>query len=280
MENAYVDSIERARELLAGRAGVSPKVGVVLGSGWGLFADALEGAARVPYREVPGFPESGVIGHAGEWVFGTLGGVGVAAMSGRFHPYEGHDPRAVTLPIRVMKALGIEALILTNAAGGVNERYAVGDLMLISDHINLAGQNPLTGPNIDTLGVRFPDMTAAYDPEYRELAKGIARKLGFYVREGVYAQMSGPSFETPAEIRMLRFLGADAVGMSTVPEAIVAAHAGLRVLGISCITNMAAGISGDSLSHVDVIETGRKAADRIVSLLKGFVEAVGAKSGD
>jgi len=272
--DSYFNAIERAADYLRGRVNVPPGVGVTLGSGWGLFADALEGAVRVPYRDVPGFPESGVKGHAGEWVFGSLAGKHIAVMSGRFHPYEGIDLRAVTLPIRVMRALGIDTVILTNAAGGVNTGYEVGDLMLICDHINMTGLNPLTGTNLATLGERFPDMTKAYDPELRALAKRVADGVGFTLREGVYAQMTGPSFETPAEINMLRALGADAVGMSTVPEAIAARHGGMRVMGISCVTNMAAGILDESLNHVDVMEAGRKATTRIVSLLTGVIGAL------
>jgi len=271
----YLQTIEHAADYIQERTDIRPQIGVTLGSGWGLFADTLEDAVRIPYREVPGFPESGVKGHAGEWVFGYLNEKPVAVMSGRFHPYEGYDLRAVTLPIRVMKALGIGTVILTNAAGGINAGYQVGDLMLISDQINLSGMNPLIGPNIDELGERFPDMTAAYDPALRALARNVAVEKNFVLREGIYAQMSGPSFETPAEIRMLRTLGADAVGMSTVPETIVARHGGMRVMGVSCITNMAAGMLDESLSHVDVMETGRKAADKIVALLTGIVAKLG-----
>ena len=274
MDN-YLTVIETAAGYIRERIGAPPGIGIVLGSGWGAFAGNILDPVRVPYSDVPGFPASGVIGHASEWVCGTLSGKQALVMSGRFHSYEGYDLKTVTLPVRVMKALGVKTVILTNAAGGVNASYAVGDLMLITDHINMTGRNPLTGPNLDALGERFPDMSAAYDCRLRSLAHAAAARLGFTLREGVYAQMSGPSFETPAEIRMLRSLGADAVGMSTVPEAIVARHGGMRVMGLSCITNMAAGVLDQPLSHSEVIEAGRAAAGRISQFLQAFVSDMG-----
>jgi len=270
MEN-YLTAIETAANYIRDKISVPPEVGIVLGSGWGAFADHISNPVRIHYSEVPGFPVSGVKGHAGEWVCGSLSGKQALVMSGRFHSYEGYDLKTVTLPIRVMKALGVKTVILTNAAGGVNASYEVGDLMLIADHINMTGRSPLTGPNLDALGERFPDMSAAYDRQLRSLAHAVATRIGFALREGVYAQMSGPSFETPAEIRMLRTMGADAVGMSTVPEAIVARHGGMRVMGISCITNMAAGVLDQPLSHMEVIEAGRAAAGRISQFLEAFV---------
>ena len=274
MDN-YLAAIETAAGYMRDKIRAQPEIGIVLGSGWGAFADNISNSVRIHYSEVPGFPVSGVKGHAGEWVCGMLSGKQTLVMSGRFHSYEGYDLKTVTLPIRVMKALGVKTVILTNAAGGVNTSYEVGDLMLIADHINMTGCNPLTGPNDDALGERFPDLSAAYDRQLRSLAHAAAARIGFTLREGVYAQMSGPSFETPAEIRMLRSLGADAVGMSTVPEVIVARHGGLKVMGISCITNMAAGVLDQPLSHSEVIEAGRAAAGRISQFLQAFVSDMG-----
>lgn len=265
---AYLRSIHAAADYLRERIDAVPEIGLVLGSGWGDFAETVKSAVHIPYREVPGFPEASVKGHAGEWVFGEVGGKQVAVMNGRFHYYEGYDMKTVTLPVRVMQALGVKTLILTNAAGGVNGDYEVGDLMLISDHISMTGVSPLFGPNLDEFGPRFPDMTHAYDRDLKFLAHLVANGQRFRLREGVYAQMPGPCYETPAEIRMLRVLGADAVGMSTVPEVIAARHGGMRVMGVSCITNMAAGVLDQALSHAEVMEAGQKAAGRV----KGFLE--------
>lgn len=270
----YLSRISEAAEYIRSKIGKMPEVGLVLGSGWGSFADRVENAVRIPYGEVPGFPGTSVQGHAGEWVIGEIGGKQVAVMSGRFHYYEGHDMKTVTLPVRVMRALGVKVLILTNAAGGVNAGYEVGDLMLIGDHLSLTGETPLFGANIDELGPRFPDMTHAYDRELIALAHEIAAEQGFAFREGVYAQMPGPSYETPAEIRMLRVLGADAVGMSTVPETIAARHGGMRVLGLSCITNMAAGVLDQPLAHEEVVAAGRKAAGRISGFLEEMIRRI------
>ena len=249
------------------------EIGVILGSGLGAYADQLENAVRLPYADIPGFPRSTVAGHAGLWCCGTLHGKRVAMMQGRFHYYEGYSMQDVTLPVRVMQQLGIKTLIVTNACGGVNLSYKPGDLMVISDIFSMTGQNPLIGPNLDAFGPRFPDMSCAFDKELRQLAHDCAKEQGFSLQEGVYAQMTGPSYETPAEIRMLRTLGADAVGMSTVPEVIVARHGGMRVLGISCVTNMAAGILDQPLSHKEVTET----ADRVKGQFTSLLDAVIAK---
>lgn len=247
-------------------------VGIILGSGLGDYAAALEDAARLPYSEIPGFPVSTVAGHAGMLLCGMLHGKRVMMMQGRFHYYEGYSMKDVTLPVRVMQSVGVKTLIVTNACGGINLSFAPGDLMVISDVFSLTGQNPLIGPNLDAFGPRFPDMSCAFDRELRGLAHAVAKGQGFELREGVYAQMTGPCYETPAEIRMLRTLGADAVGMSTVPEVIVARHGGMRVLGISCITNMAAGILDQPLSHAEVTETANRVKDRFKALIDGVVE--------
>lgn len=246
------------------------EIGVILGSGLGDYAQALEDAVRLPYAEISGFPRSTVAGHAGMLCCGTLHGKRVMMMQGRFHYYEGYSMKDVTLPVRVMQRIGVKTLIVTNACGGINLSYTPGDLMLIADMFSLTGQNPLIGPNLDEFGPRFPDMSCAFDRELRALAHACAREQGFALQEGVYAQMTGPCYETPAEIRMLRTLGADAVGMSTVPEVIVARHGGMRVLGVSCITNMAAGILPQPLNHAEVTETANRVKDRF----KGLLDAV------
>ncbi len=263
----YVSMIEKAADYLLLRAGVKPRVGVVLGSGWGGLLTGVEGAVKVPYQDVPGMKRSTVVGHQGAWIFGHVNGQPCAIMSGRLHYYEGHDLKDVTFPVRVMKAMGIEVLILTNAAGAVNVGFNAGDLMLITDHINFTGANPLFGANEDCLGPRFPDMSRAYDQELLGIARAVAREQAFPVREGVYAWFTGPSFETPAEIKMARAMGADAVGMSTVPETIVARHAGMRVLAASCATNMAAGVTDQPLSHEEVMQT----AARVEAPFKKFL---------
>lgn len=263
--------IEKAASYLKGKFDRTPEVGLILGSGLGVLADEIENPVKVPYNEIPEFPVSTVEGHAGQLVFGALQGVTVVAMQGRFHYYEGYDMQKVTFPVRVMKAMGVEKLIVTNAAGGVNTSFETGDLMLISDHINFMGANPLIGPNDPQLGVRFPDMSEAYCKQLRGQARGVAERLNMKVQEGVYMAMSGPTYETPAEIRMARTLGADAVGMSTVPEVIVARHSNMKVLGISCITNMAAGILDQPLNHEEVIETTERVKANFLSLVKGIV---------
>ncbi|MDQ0161461.1 purine-nucleoside phosphorylase [Bacillus alveayuensis] len=249
-----------------------PEIGLILGSGLGILADEIEKPVKIPYQDIPGFPVSTVEGHAGQLVFGTLKGKTVVAMQGRFHYYEGYSLDQVTFPVRVMKELGVEKLIVTNAAGGINESFQPGDLMIITDHINNLGHNPLIGPNDPELGVRFPDMSEAYDKELRQLAKNVARELNIAVQEGVYVANTGPCYETPAEVRMLRIVGGDAVGMSTVPEVIVAKHSGLKVLGISCISNMAAGILDQPLTHDEVIETTEKVKSNFLNLVKTIIE--------
>ncbi|WP_419891449.1 purine-nucleoside phosphorylase [Paenibacillus xylanexedens] len=253
----------------------APKIGLILGSGLGVLADEIENPVKIPYKEIPNFPISTVEGHAGQLVFGILGGVEVVAMQGRFHFYEGYSMDMVTFPVRVLKQLGVEVLIVTNAAGGVNESFEPGDLMIIADHINNMGTNPLIGPNDPRLGVRFPDMSQSYTQELQTLAKEVAADLNMNVREGVYFGNPGPVYETPAEIRMIRGLGGDAVGMSTVPEVIVASHSGMKVLGISCISNMAAGILNQPLTHDEVIETTEKVKANFLLYIKEIVKKIG-----
>jgi purine-nucleoside phosphorylase len=246
-------------------------ISFVLGSGLGAFADALEGASGLAFAELPGFPPATIKGHKGRLVFGRLGGVPVLALQGRLHMYEGHDAATVAFPARVLGVLGARALVVTNAAGGINPSFAPGELMRITDHIDLTGRNPLIGPNEDLLGPRFPDLSRAYDLRLAEALEEAARASSQKLRAGVYLQMSGPSYETPAEVRMALSLGADAVGMSTVPEVIAAAHMGLPVCGISCITNLAAGLSPHALSHEEVVEVARSVEGRFLDLLRAFV---------
>lgn len=246
------------------------EIGIILGSGLGDFAKTLDDFRSLSYSDIPGFPESTVPGHAGVWHTGRLHGKSVCMMQGRFHAYEGYDLEEVTLPVRVMALLGVKTLIVTNAAGGVNLDFQPGDLMQITDYINFSGRNPLRGPNLDEFGPRFPDMTYAYDRELAALAHRHAQELNIRLQRGVYCWFGGPCYETPAEIRMARILGADAVGMSTVPETIVARHCGMRVLGLSCITNMAAGILGVPLDHKEVVAAG----DRVKDTFKALIDAV------
>ena len=269
-----MDEMKRIDEAAAKVLAVCGKadIGVILGSGLGDYAEALEDAVKLPYSEIPGFPRSTVAGHAGMWCCGTLYGKRVVMMQGRFHYYEGYGMKDVTLPVRVMQKIGVKTLIVTNAAGGVNLGYHPGELMVIGDIFSMTAQNPLIGPNLDAFGPRFPDMSCAFDKELRALAHECANEQGFALREGVYAQMTGPTYETPAEIRMLRTLGADAVGMSTVPEVIVARHGGMRVLGISCITNMAAGILDQPLNHAEVTETANRVKGQFRNLLDRLIE--------
>ena len=264
----------RAAKFILGKTKLRPRVGLVLGSGLGAFADDLDNAARIPYAKIPGFPVSTAVGHAGRLVVGKAGGVAVAAMQGRVHLYEGYSPRDVVFPMRVLARLGVRAAILTNAAGGINLEFKQGALVVIRDHINLQGANPLVGPNEEEFGPRFPDMTQAYWAAYREIALVEAKRLGIEVHEGVYAALSGPSYETPAEIRALRAIGADLVGMSTVPEVIVARHMGVRVLGISCVTNMAAGILDRVIDHAEVMETGERVKGQFVALLRAILPRI------
>ncbi|KOO44027.1 purine-nucleoside phosphorylase [Priestia koreensis] len=266
--------IQKSADYIKEKFSKTPTVGLILGSGLGVLADEIKEAVQIPYEEIPEFPVSTVEGHAGQLVLGTINGVTVVAMQGRFHYYEGYSLEKVTFPVRVMKALGVETVIVTNAAGGVNESFNPGDLMIISDHINNLGDNPLIGKNDGELGVRFPDMSEAYSKNLRELAKKTAAKLEIAVQEGVYVANSGPCYETPAEIRFLRAVGADAVGMSTVPEVIVARHSSMNVLGISCISNMAAGILDQPLNHEEVMETTEKVKTQFLSLVKAIIKEI------
>jgi purine-nucleoside phosphorylase len=259
-----------AAQLILNRTTLRPKIGLVLGSGLGGFADSLSDATRVPYAEIPSFPQSTAIGHAGRMVLGHAGSVPVAAMQGRVHLYEGYSAQEVTFPIRVFGRMGIRAVVLTNAAGGINLSYKQGALVVIHDHINLQGVNPLVGANDDRFGVRFPDMTRAYFREYQQIAREEAAKLNIPQHEGVYAGLLGPSYETPAEIEYLRRIGADLVGMSTVAEVIAARHMEMKVLAISCVTNMAAGILDQPLSHAEVMETG----ERVKTIFEALLRAV------
>ena len=267
---------DSAAQLILSRTSLRPKIGLVLGSGLGAFADSLTDAARVPYAEIPSFPQSTAIGHAGRMVVGNAGSVAVAAMQGRVHLYEGYSAQEITFPIRVFARMGIRAVILTNAAGGMNLSYSQGALVLIRDHINLQGTNPLIGHNDDRFGPRFPDMTRAHDPQYRAIAKEEARNLNLILEEGIYAALPGPSYETPAEIDYLRRIGADLVGMSTVAEVIAARHMGIKVLAISCVTNMAAGILDQPLSHSEVMETGERVKSTFEALLRAVLPRIAA----
>ncbi|MBT2682106.1 purine-nucleoside phosphorylase [Bacillus sp. ISL-37] len=271
------NQIQNAASFINDKLKQQPKIGLILGSGLGVLAEDIENPVKIPYNEIPGFPVSTVEGHAGQLVCGQLSGVEVIAMQGRFHFYEGYSMDKVTFPVRVMKELGIEKLIVTNAAGGVNESFEAGDLMIITDHINNMGTNPLIGPNDSHFGVRFPDMSEAYSKNLRAVAKEVADKNKLTIKEGVYVGNPGPVYETPAEVRMIRTMGGDAVGMSTVPEVIVAKHSGLEVLGISCISNMAAGILDQPLSHDEVIETTEKVKSSFLLLVNEIVKTVGNK---
>jgi len=263
--------IREAARYLEARMALRPRAAVVLGTGLGAFADELSDASAIPYSEVPGWPCPSVIGHAGKLVCGRIGSLETAVMAGRVHLYEGYTPAQVTFGVRVLGSLGVRTIVFTNAAGGINRGFARGALVLISDHINLQGSNPLVGPNDDTFGVRFPDMSEVYSPRLRATAHAVAHELGIPLAEGVYAALLGPSYETPAEIRYLRIIGADLVGMSTAPEAIVANHMGMRVLAISCVTNMAAGVLPQKLDHAEVLETGEAVRGTLVKFLKALL---------
>ncbi len=266
------EEIQVAADYIRSRIREVPDMALVLGSGLGGLADEVESPVVIPYTSIPGFPASTAPGHAGRLVAGRLAGKPVLLMQGRFHCYEGHPLDRVTFPVRTFRLLGVKCLVLTNAAGGVNSDYAPGDFMIIRDHINLAGRNPLVGPNDDSLGPRFPDMSRVYDPALRALARRAGDELGIGLREGVYAWFLGPSFETPAEIRMARILGADAVGMSTVPEAIAAVHCGLRTLGISCITNMGAGMLDQPITSEEVLEISARRRPEFSALIRRIIE--------
>ena len=265
-----------AFRFVTSKTSLRPKIGIVLGSGLGAFAEALRNTLRVSYKEIPGFPAATAAGHAGKLVIGTLGANGrrsveIAVMSGRFHLYEGYTAQQVTSGIRLFRELGVKHVLLTNAAGGINVEFAQGALVMISDHINLQGANPLVGPNDEQLGPRFPDMTEAYSPRLRELARETADELGIRLHEGVYAAVLGPSYETPAEIRFLKAIGADLVGMSTVAETIAANHLGMEVLGISCVTNLAAGLTGEKLDHKEVLEVADRVSATFLKLLRALL---------
>ena len=276
--NPYLQSVIRAADFLSkgllANASEEPRLAVILGSGLGEFADTLNEREAIPFSAVPHFPLSSVAGHPGNVVLGKIGAAWVLCLQGRVHYYEGHDMKAVTFPIRVLGRLGIRRLIVTNASGGINPRFRPGDLMLIRDHISLFCPNPLIGPNEASLGLRFPDMSTAYSEPLRQLARGCARRLKFTLKEGVYISVTGPSYESPAEIAMLKRLGADAVGMSTVPEVIVARHMGIECLGISNITNAAAGISKRPLSHAEVLEAGERVKPRLMALISATCERI------
>ncbi|HXG54359.1 MAG TPA: purine-nucleoside phosphorylase [Vicinamibacterales bacterium] len=272
MTGDYYGRCEQAAAHLRERIGPVPDVAVVLGSGLGAFADGLTGGGNVPYAGIPNWPASNVVGHAGTLVAGSLAGKAVVALSGRAHYYEGHDLQTVTFATRVLGLLGVRQLILTNAAGGINLSFRPGTLMMMDDHINLLGSSPLLGANDERFGPRFPDMTEVYSRRLRGIADAAAQARGVAVAHGVYAALHGPSYETPAEIRFLRTIGADAVGMSTAPEAIVARHMGMEVLGISCITNPAAGVLPEPLNHAEVMEVARRVRGEFSSLLEGIIE--------
>lgn len=268
--------VESAAQFLLSQTSLRPQIGLVLGSGLGAFADELSEASRIPYSQIPSFPCSTAVGHAGNMVIGKAAGVPVAAMQGRVHLYEGYSPQQVAFPTRVLGRMGVQALVLTNAAGGINLEYKQGALVVITDHINLQGHNPLVGPNEERFGERFPDMTQAYWRPYRDIVLAEARKLGKSVHQGVYAGLLGPSYETPAEIRYLRAVGADLVGMSTIPEVIAARHMGKKVLAISCVTNMAAGILDKPIHHAEVLETGERVKGDFVALLRAVLPRIAA----
>jgi purine-nucleoside phosphorylase len=267
---------ERAAKFILSKTKLRPKIALVLGSGLGAFADELTDAMRIPYQKIPNFPRSTAVGHSGLLVIGKAEGIAVAAMQGRVHLYEGYSAREVAFAMRVFGRMGMRSAILTNAAGGINPEFKQGALVVIRDHINLQGANPLVGSNDERFGPRFPDMTQAYWRSYREIALAEAKRLGIEAHEGVYAALLGPSYETPAEIRYLRTIGADLVGMSTVPEVIVARHMGIRVLGISCVTNMAAGILDRPLDHSEVLETGERVKGQFIALLRAVIPRIAA----
>jgi len=262
---------EAAAKFILRKTKLRPKIALVLGSGLGAFADEFSNAAKIPYKKIPHFPRSTAIGHAGQLVLGTVDGVSVAGMQGRVHLYEGYSAKQVAFPMRVFSRMGVKAVILTNAAGGLNLNYSEGALVALRDHINFQGANPLIGPNDNRFGPRFPDMTRAYDPDFRRFVVEEGKKLKLNLHEGVYLACAGPNYETPAEIHGFRRLGADLVGMSTVPEVLAARHSGIRVLGISCVTNMAAGITGKTLSADEVFLTGARVKTEFIALLRAII---------
>ena len=268
---------EAAARFIQKKTKLRPQLALVLGSGLGAFADEFENATRIPYAKIPHFPRSTAIGHVGQLVIGKVDGVAVAGMQGRVHLYEGYSPQEVAFPIRVFSRLGVKAVILTNAAGGIKKEFTQGRLVIISDHINLQAANPLTGPNEEKFGPRFPDMSTAYDKKFRELTQAAGHKLGIELGEGVYAALAGPNYETPAEIHFLRTIGADLVGMSTVPEVIAARHWGMRTLGISCVTNAAAGVLDRPLNHEEVLETTERVKSQFIGLLRAVIPQIAAQ---
>ena len=271
---SYYEQVAAAASFIRGKSSAIPTIAVILGSGLGDFASSLGNAVSIPYEEIPHWPAATVVGHEGRLAIGDVAGRPVAALAGRAHFYEGHDLRTVTFATRVLGMLGVKILILTNAAGGVNTRFTPGTLMVIDDHINLIGSSPLVGPNDDRFGSRFPDMTEVYSKRLRRVADEAAGDLGLPLEHGVYVVWHGPSYETPAEIRYLRMIGADAVGMSTVPEAIVARHMGVEVLGISCITNLAAGVLPQPLNHEEVLDTARRVRGQFIGLLQAIIAKI------
>lgn len=275
MSTSVIERLDEATHTVRAGVDVSPAVGVVLGSGLGAWADGLTGLTKIPYAEIPHMARSSVVGHAGNLCVGKSSGVPVACLQGRVHLYEGHELERVVFGVRLLARLGCKAVLLTNAAGGLDATWTPGDLMLITDHLNLMGKNPLAGPNEASLGPRFPDMTEAYDRELSERAREAARETGVALREGVYAGLLGPTYETPAEIRMLQRFGASAVGMSTVPEVIALRHMGVRTAAISCITNLGAGLSGTKLDHSEVEATAKASRDRFTALLSAWVQRIG-----
>jgi len=274
---AEFDRAEAAAQFIFSKTTLRPRIALVLGSGLGAFADEFSSATKIPYAEIPHFPQSTAIGHAGQLVIGHIGEIPVAGMQGRVHLYEGYSAQDVAFPIRVFSRMGVKAVILTNAAGGIKHEFTQGQLVIIKDHINLQCTNPLVGPNDDRFGPRFPDMTVAYDRRFREIAVGAGNRNGIGLYEGVYAALPGPSYETPAEIRYLRAIGADLVGMSTVPEVIAARHSGMRVLGVSCVTNAAAGILDQPLDHKEVLETTERVRSQFIGLLKLVIPRISAE---
>lgn len=276
VELTEFEKAEQAAQFIRQRGAPAPQVALVLGSGLGGFADSLGAAVRIPYKDIPYFPRPTAEGHAGNLVFGRVGAATVAAMQGRVHFYEGRSSRELVFPLRVLARLGVKAALLTNAAGGINSNYEQGCLVVLRDHINLQGTNPLIGANEDKFGMRFVDMTEAYYRPYRKMALEEGKRLGIAIHEGVYAAVSGPSYETPAEINYMRIIGADLVGMSTVPEVIAARHMGVRCLAISCVTNLAAGISKQPLSHQEVMETGERVREQFVALLQAVIPKMAA----
>jgi purine-nucleoside phosphorylase len=274
LSNGEFNRAETAAKYIFSKTSLRPLIAIVLGSGLGAFADEFTQATKIPYAKIPHFPQSTALGHAGRLVVGKVGNVAVAAMQGRVHLYEGYSVKEVAFPVRVFARMGVKALILTNAAGGIKTDFVEGRLVVIKDHINLQGVNPLSGPNDERFGTRFPDVSVAYDKEFREQTVREGNRLGIEVPEGVYAALTGPSYETPAEIRYLRTIGADLVGMSTVPEVLAARHSGIRVLGISCVTNAAAGILDKPLSHLEVFETTERVKGQFIALLRAVIPRI------